>query len=343
MAGNVTFDLEKAFKTMLQLDTIRGPHSTGIIGVTKQGKAETLKRQGTPWDLAESKDFSALFQKQFKALIGHNRWATVGAVNTMNAHPFSHGSIHGVHNGTLRNKYVLEDARFFDVDSDNLYHHINEQGFNDAAKIVNGAMSLAFYDDRARKMYLFRNDERPMCFAYTKDRKSILFASEAWMIRVACGKHGVKIDEVYETDVDTLYTLDLDVNFNKHGFDIDEAISMEAIDVYEPPAYNPPAKYVPKDAGGVPVELQKKYTGLLGQEIEFRIGYLSSGAAASYLQCTYTRDFRIKVRVYDPKKVKELLELGSGIVCKATTSSYASRDGGYLVVDVDTIEPPVKK
>src|SRR3546814_12623264 len=36
-----------------------------------------------------------------KAFIGHNRAATLGKVNGLNAHPFRYDNIMGAHNGTL--------------------------------------------------------------------------------------------------------------------------------------------------------------------------------------------------------------------------------------------------
>src|SRR3546814_8848521 len=58
---------------------------------------------------------------QSLAFVGHNRFATKGKVNDLNAHPFHYGNIVGAHNGTLEksswdalDKKLGEDT---DVDS----------------------------------------------------------------------------------------------------------------------------------------------------------------------------------------------------------------------------------
>src|SRR5690348_5835448 len=100
VAGKISKNEEGAFKTLLELDTIRGPHSTGVLSVTHDKIVTVAKSVGTPWDLYDTSSFRSLFSKSHTLLLGHNRYATVGAITKGNAHPFEHDNVVGVHNGT---------------------------------------------------------------------------------------------------------------------------------------------------------------------------------------------------------------------------------------------------
>lgn len=95
---------------MLKLDTTRGKHSTGVARVPwnsdKRKDVEIVKSVGTPWDLIDRKpreyynDYHGTpgpyIQGNYIALMGHNRWATVGEIIDENAHPFEAGKIVGM-------------------------------------------------------------------------------------------------------------------------------------------------------------------------------------------------------------------------------------------------------
>ena len=67
---------ERAFKDLLIVDTVRGPHSTGIMAAPNKGDVEVFKRALLPPDLFTMYGCQKLFSTQNHALIGHNRWAT---------------------------------------------------------------------------------------------------------------------------------------------------------------------------------------------------------------------------------------------------------------------------
>lgn len=187
-------------KLMLKLDTVRGPHSTGLLGVEQAGACNIFKKVGTPWELEEYKGWSTFWGRHHSVLIGHNRFATQGAVNHTNAHPYEHGHLYGVHNGSLTNKWALEDAKDFDVDSDNLYHHMLCKGLHHTVKTAEGAFALVWYNSSDKTINFVRNKERPLHMAYSEDGKVLFWASESWMLSVAAEKAGVKLEEVYEFD-----------------------------------------------------------------------------------------------------------------------------------------------
>lgn len=204
--------MEKTFKTLLILDALRGTDSTGAASVVRNGDVLLAKQVGNPYELFETNQWGKLMQRFSRALLGHNRYATQGKVNKNNAHPFEFETLIGAHNGTLHNKHELLDHQYFDVDSMNLYHHIDKKGVKDAIKVSRGAWSLTYWDKVEETINFLRNDQRPMYMTYTADKQSIIWASEGWMIDVACGKNNVKIEEIFETEVDMHYSFHVPSN-----------------------------------------------------------------------------------------------------------------------------------
>lgn len=223
-----------AFRNLLHFDTLRGPHSTGVISINPKNKYEWVKKVGTPWELfidSDKFDKHALWGPETKCLIGHNRWATTGKVNTSNAHPFTHGNIIGVHNGTLDhssfNQYINADEKNqFEVDSEGLFYHINKTSLKETINNVAGAWSLIYYNRSDRTINFLRNSKRPMCYAFSKTMstkndklpQTVFCASEDWMIEMACELAKIEIGDVHETTADHHYYADLTGNsFKKKG------------------------------------------------------------------------------------------------------------------------------
>lgn len=216
-AGLLTAEEEKIFKFLLILDTVRGEDSTGIAGVSVNGDVLVSKAVGTPYDLFPLKLTERVFTANNRLLIGHNRYATQGGVTKKNAHPFEFDNVVGVHNGTLKARYGLKHDNY-EVDSEQLYANIDEDGEKVVLPKVEGAYALVWYDKENKQLKVIRNKERPLHYAFSACGKKVFFASEEWMLAVALSRNSYKHRPIQEIQEDQLYTFDVGVNINFNNF-----------------------------------------------------------------------------------------------------------------------------
>ncbi len=196
--GRITSDEVQAFRELLIIDTLRGYHSVGVLAVKRNGDEIVHKSVACPQDFLTTKKVDEAIKDGCVVLMGHNRQATKGAVNAVNAHPFvsPRGAITGAHNGTLRGQYLLPDSKDFEVDSENIYHSIEKIGLKETCKKLNGAYALTWFESESNTMHFLRNSERPLHFCFSKDGKTMFWASEADMLRWILKRNGIPHKEV---------------------------------------------------------------------------------------------------------------------------------------------------
>lgn len=236
------------FEKLVYHDTIRGSHSTGVFagykfetgnkeqyviyGKTAQTGPDFLESK--TWKSVKTQDYASATNTVLKRspyfLVGHNRYATMGAKTSQNAHPFVSGDVTLVHNGTLTNQSLLPDHTKFEVDSANICHAINKQGIEETLKQLDGAFTLVWYDDRDKTLNIIRNEERPFHLART-ELDTWYGASEEemlmWLLKredkYSLYRSSPKIEEHFECEVGVQYVFDV----SDGNFDLVERIKHE--------------------------------------------------------------------------------------------------------------------
>ena len=198
------------FEGMLIVDVIRGKDSTGVA-IIKRHSHDIVKKVGVPHELFDSIKYQNAMKGVNQILIGHNRFATTGKVNALNAHPFETENLIGVHNGTLENKYVFDKNSNYGTDSEALYNAIDEQGVKEAIGKASGAYALIWYDKQAKTLNFLRNDQRPLFIASNKGNTTIFGASELWMVHAIAQREGMEIDKVEALPIDKHFIFDMPV------------------------------------------------------------------------------------------------------------------------------------
>ena len=208
--GKIVAIHETAFKQLLIVDSLRGAHSTGIASVTDKGDMFVVKEPILPHFLLNIQHAKDIFLKQNRVLIGHNRFATKGAINHENSHPFVFNDIVGAHNGTINDVNMLLTKKKFEVDSQSLLASIDEFGSNNVDSKINGAFALTWYDKRDNTMHFWRNYQRPLWMCYTVGKEVLFRASEKEMLEFILTRNNIKHEGMFELPVhkEYVYTAD---------------------------------------------------------------------------------------------------------------------------------------
>jgi hypothetical protein len=223
-------------------DTFRGPHSTGVFtrrshSLPNRAPIVTipiLKKEGIAPDFLRHWDWHNILKsgadptkyKYGDFYVGHNRYATQGAVNEQNAHPFKYGDITLVHNGTLLDQSTLPDFHKFEVDSENICHSINKIGAKKTIALLDGAFTLIWHDASDDTLHIIRNEERPFHLAETAT--GWFGASEEGMLTWVLGRDTkTYVHKHFECEAGTEYIFD-----TSFGFKFKEKVEREMLDPY---------------------------------------------------------------------------------------------------------------
>jgi predicted glutamine amidotransferase len=242
--GAMTLQMKEFFTQLLYHDVVRGEHATGVAAIDTLDQSVEIFKKAMPAPLfLYEEGLEPLFdnKKNYNIYIGHNRYATSGDKKRDDfAHPFRHGHITGVHNGTIREQSLLEDHRLFDVDSDNLFYHMSVHGLDHTLQHLNGAFALVWYNSEDNTLNFLRNDERPLCIAVLNN-ECVVWASEMSMLRWLVRRHKTlsfkkqkvkdkdKEGKDYEYEVEMCYALEKGdhLSFGFQGRSIQKPLSVK--------------------------------------------------------------------------------------------------------------------
>lgn len=205
-------------RNLLLLNMFRGEDSTGMFDVTPGQKpiVQYWKSVEHPtYFLTENyyPTWNTRWKKTKPLLAAiHCRAATQGKVKKENAHPFKHGHIIGMHNGTITEKFLNRDK--FDTDSEAIFYNIYTHGIEKALGEIQGkdpAFALIWYDVKERSINFIRNSRRSLY--YSEAYKDTLY----WSSDDAHLKMGISANSYSKTvpfctafTTGTLYTIKLD-------------------------------------------------------------------------------------------------------------------------------------
>ena len=211
-------------ESLLVLDgQFRGLDSTGAFQVQRNLQIYGVKIASNPYDLFRTDEWPKFTQRMVSSsriVVGHNRKATQGAINSENAHPFNEGKITLIHNGTLTggHKHMAD----VDVDSHAICHALAEADTpHDVLKDLKGAFALVWWDAQKNRLFAIRNTERPLFLVTTKNYH--LLISESWMAEGILRRCNVDIESVHLMKDGDLYS-----------FDTDGKYELEAVKLREP-------------------------------------------------------------------------------------------------------------
>lgn len=207
------------FEQMLFVDTLRGDDATGValvsrdqgVRVTKEATTANYFLMDKEWNITRSKAISS-----GKALLGHNRKATIGKATDENlAHPFVIDDRYVFfHNGTIHcwRGFVSEkDKDKIEMDSQALGYLLtrcegDKEKLEEALGKVSGAYATVWYDKDLNRIYLLRNKERPLVLAKIKNVPIWIYGSEPWIVQGVANRNGFAIDKWEPIEEHKLYT-----------------------------------------------------------------------------------------------------------------------------------------
>ena len=204
LAGDLSYRDKDTLKILAQLSILRGEDSAGLVAVPfGKDDPQIIKTLGTSYDLFQTKQFDTMGVSAKRMLIGHTRKATVGGVTKRAAHPFNYDHIYGVHNGTLDSQRWRKLPCGEEVsDSATLYKSFAEIGARDTIEQLAGAWACVWYDQNEDTLNILRNSQRTLFYAFSKDYKKIMWASEAWMLHIASQRSDFDMADLSDKDAE---------------------------------------------------------------------------------------------------------------------------------------------
>lgn len=219
LAGMIGPGVNKAdlafMRDLAYISGLRGMDSTGILQGNANSRREDIFMSKNTMDVAYWLYFHETSPKGNKRILNnisdnmfllHTRATTIGEIRDSNAHPFGHGDLIGMHNGTLLDKKYRADPE--KTDSEQLYMDIAARGLEAVMKDIDpsSAYALVYYNRRTHEITFFRNKMRTLFLAINQERAVMYYASERWMIEACAGRNGIKLGDIMYFEPGRYYT-----------------------------------------------------------------------------------------------------------------------------------------
>lgn len=178
----------KILKQLIEVDTLRGKDSTGLFYVNEHYNVYGIKDNVPGYDFINSKEYQAIEDDIYLdgiAVFAHNRFATLGATTNENAHPFVSEHLCLVHNGTIHNFRQFDNT--CSVDSQAITKAFAREGYAKIVPDIIGAYAFIWADTNEKKIFILRNEDRPLYVIETSSAYYI--ASESKMLSWIVGRN----------------------------------------------------------------------------------------------------------------------------------------------------------
>lgn len=234
--------VKKVLREMAVDSESRGAHSSGIAKVGANTRIyKSLLPSSKFVDTKEYHDAVRSLKTDSYILLGHTRFATEGAIVKSNAHPFKVGDVVGAHNGCVYNISEMQTKldKQCPVDSQLIFKSLNDNdNIQEAVQNFDADFALSFVKKNPMKLYLTREENRPLYVAYVPSLKTLFYASEDSFVEDALVKNGINDVDVYSLNKNTLYAFDtakfddLKTNVEKTSFKYDSRVYHYSLNNY---------------------------------------------------------------------------------------------------------------
>jgi asparagine synthetase B (glutamine-hydrolysing) len=249
MIGNgiAAADLQMV-KDLGYVSALRGTDGAGVVqgSIWSSGRMEWITDKENEsftdfmWFMEHGKDGTKeiLNDKDVNFILGHTRFATIGAATIENTHPFRLKTLIGMHNGTLKDFKYKHKTK---TDSELMFHDIEARGIEEVLATLDeeSAYALMYIDLVKVEIVIARNRKRPLFFTLNTDRPVMYIASEKWMLEIMAMRLGLHISSLYSFVEDTILRFKpgavvakkppnwnyIDVKPKKETLPIEEAVS----------------------------------------------------------------------------------------------------------------------
>lgn len=244
VAGDLHHKDTDIFKELLFSSQVRGADATGIAAyAARSGETAILKKAVESATFLNLRQADSIISSRFDVLMGHTRKSTYdwqSKYSDADAHPFRYGRIIGCHNGSVQKPALEKLPKQIKgaIDSEQIIANISEEGIDKVLPNIWGAWALSLLDTENKVLGFVRNKERPLAFAFSKDKRRLYWASEGPMLEWVLWRNGVELTEdgIIYLKQDELVEFDLSGKQIAESFTISQLVGgKEPEKKYTPP------------------------------------------------------------------------------------------------------------